>query len=177
MPDSNIPIAAGLVLALVAAVYDVRQRRIPNWLTYAGMAAGLALRFAVLGGKGVLTGVEGGLFVGAIFVCLFLTRSMGGGDVKLMTALGCFVGFQQSVQVLLATAIIGGIMAVFYMVLSRRVVVTLRNVAAIVGHHVTAPLRQHPTMNLDNPTAPRMPYGVAIAGGMLYCFLSVTLWR
>ena len=51
MPPSIQLALAALVLA--AAVYDVRSRRIPNWLSAAGLCAGLALRTSLRGWRGL----------------------------------------------------------------------------------------------------------------------------
>ena len=178
MADStNLALSLALVWAGVAAVLDIAYRKIPNWLTYSGIVAGLALRFAWLGPSGLWTGLAGGLFAGGIFAAFFLVRAMGGGDVKLMTALGCMVGFQDSIQLLVATAIAGGVLAVLFMIFKRRVGTTLKNVGSILKHHATSGVREHPSVNLDNPQAARMPYGVAIAAGALYCFSVAMFWR
>jgi len=42
--------------------------------------------------------------------------------------------------------------------------------------HAWGGLHAHPQFNLDNPAALRMPYGLAIAVGTLYTFLTAT-WR
>ena len=77
--------------ALAGAVCDVRGARIPNWLTYGSLLAGFAVR-AVWGWAGVKGGLIGLLAGGGIFYLLFLLGGMGGGDVKLMAAVGTWAG-------------------------------------------------------------------------------------
>ena len=178
MTDASVlPVSLGLLWAAVAAGVDVWQHRIPNWLTYSGMAVGLAVQFALFGLKGLVSGLAGALFAGGIFLVFFVAKAMGGGDVKLVTALGCFVGWPEMAQVLIATALAGGALAIVYMVRHRRVKSTLRNVGVILRHHATAGMQQHPSVNLENPQALRMPYGLAIAAGMAYWFTRVVFWR
>lgn len=174
---SIVLLGVGLLWALTAAVVDVRHHRIPNWLTYSGMIVGLGAQLVLSGPRGLVSGLAGALFAGGIFLVFFLARAMGGGDVKLVTALGCFVGWPDIGQVLIAIAIAGGILAIVYMVWHRRIVATLRNVAAVLQHHATAGIEQHPSVNLGNPRALRMPYGLAIAAGMVYWFTRVLYWR
>ena len=78
--------------------------------------------------------------------------------------------------VLLATAICGGVLAMVYAIYKRRIGATLRNVGSVLQFHAASGIQAHPELNLDNPSALRMPYGLAIAGGTLYSFLGAW-WR
>lgn len=171
-----IPAMAAAV-AVVAAITDVRARRIPNRITYPAMLAGLALQLAAYSWRGLLLGLEGGFLFGGVFLLFFIVRAMGAGDVKLATALGCIIGPAASLRVLFATALAGGAMAIFVMVFTGRVLRTLRNTLSVVGFHAVHGLRTHPEVNLDNPTAVRLPYGLAFAAGTLYWAIVSQLWR
>ncbi|HWF12754.1 MAG TPA: A24 family peptidase, partial [Candidatus Acidoferrales bacterium] len=118
--------ALAVAVAVYAAVSDVKERRIPNLLTYPAMAAGLLLQSALHGWKGLLLSVGGGLIFGGVFMLFYLVRAMGAGDVKLAVALGCIVG-NSALQVMFATALAGGALAIFFMVQSGRILETLRN--------------------------------------------------
>jgi|SRR5579872_1802369 len=161
-----IPLLA-LGVTVCAAITDVKTRRIPNWLTYPALLSGLLLQGALHGWKGLLYSVGGGLLFGGVFMLFYIVRAMGAGDVKLAAALGCIVGSAATVQVMFATALAGGALAVIFMVLSGRVVETLRNTLRVAGYHALHGLQTHPTLNLDNPTSVRMPYGLAFAIGTL----------
>src|ERR1019366_545276 len=113
--------------AVTAAVVDVQQRRIPNWLTYPTMIAGLVLQGAFHGFKGLLSSLEGGLLFGGIFFLFYLVHAMGAGDVKLAAALGFLIGPTASFRVMFATAIAGGALAIVIMVFTGTVFKTLRN--------------------------------------------------
>jgi prepilin peptidase CpaA len=171
-----IPTLASAVAA-TAAMTDVRDRRIPNRLTYPAMLAGLLLQTAVYGWRGLLLGLGGGMLFGGVFFFFHLVRAMGAGDVKLATALGCIIGPTASWQVMFATAVAGGVLAVAVMVFKGRVLKTLRNTLSVVGFHAVHGLRTHPEVNLDNPTAIRLPYGLAFAAGTLYWTLFTQMWR
>jgi len=169
-----IPVLAAAV-AVTAAVSDFKERRIPNRLTYPAMLAGLVLQTAIHGWKGLLLGLGGGLFWGGIFFLFYLVRGLGAGDVKLATALGCIIG-DASPQVMVATALAGGVMAIVYVTLSGHLVQALRNTISVLGFHAHAGLRTHPVMNLDNPGTLRLPYGLAFAAGTLYWTIFAN-WR
>jgi len=168
--------ADALALAIVAAVLDVRQHRIPNWLTYPGIIMGICLRWAFFGWRGLGSALSGCLLAGGIVFLFYVVRAMGAGDVKLLAAIGSLVGPSQAVTVLLATAISGGILALIYALTRRRLLATLKSVGSVLQFHAWAGLQVHPVANLDNPSALRMPYGLAIATGTLYAFV-LNLWR
>ncbi len=165
-----------LAVAAVAAFTDVQQRRIPNWLTFPGIASGVMLRGLLLGWKGMASALAGCLLAGGVFLLFYLVRAMGAGDVKLAAAIGSLLGAADAVAMLLATAICGGVLALVYALYRRRVRATLVNVGAALQFHAVAGFQAHPELNLDNPVALRMPYGLAIAAGTLYVLLA-TWWR
>jgi len=104
-------------------------------------------------------------------------RAMGAGDVKLTAALGSIVGLSATLPVMVATALAGGLLAICFMLLSGRVVETLRNTFWVTGFHLQRGLRVHPVVNLDNPAGVRMPYGLAFAIGTAYWAFSLGWWR
>ena len=173
-----------LTLALVGAIIDIQQHRIPNWLTYPGMVLGFGLRTVLFGKEGFLIGLKEGLLKGlggwllggGVMFLFYMVRAMGAGDVKLMAAIGAMVGPGQVTEVLLATAIFGGLLAIGYALYRRRMISTLKNVGSVLKFHAWAGAQAHPELNLDNPSALRMPYGLAIALGTLYAFVSIW-WR
>ncbi|HLI62563.1 MAG TPA: hypothetical protein VKV05_04130, partial [Terriglobales bacterium] len=100
---------------------------------------------------------------------------MGAGDVKLMAAIGALTGAREAGGVLLATAICGGVLAIAYALYRRRLWATVKNLGSVMKFHAWAGAQAHPELNLDNPAALRIPYGLAIALGTLYTF--VAIWR
>ena len=157
------------VLVLVAAIYDFRYRRIPNRLVLTGICAGFALNgfFFGLGGLGS-AGAGFGL-AAAIYLPMFALRAMGGGDVKLMVAVGSLAGASNWFVLFLITAIVGGIMAVGLLLVrggfSRTVLNVLRIPRALL--RLRAPYRDHPELDVTHSTAMTLPHGVSIAVGTL----------
>jgi prepilin peptidase CpaA len=108
---------AGLAIALlVAAFTDFRSRQIGNWLTGAialaaplfWWASGLTLW------PGVATQVGVALAAFAVLAALFAMRAMGGGDVKLLTALALWIDPEWFLRLLLMMALLGGVLTLVF---------------------------------------------------------------
>ena len=94
MPLAPAIIAALLVLAPWPDVWDLRTRRIPNWLMLAGLIAGFVLNGLLFGVQGLETAALGMLIGFGIYLVLYLLHAMGAGDVKFMAAVGSLVGWR-----------------------------------------------------------------------------------
>lgn len=98
-----------------ASASDVARRIIPNWLALTVGAGGVILRSATAGWHGVWTSLGAAV---VLFVALRLLAGLGvlgGGDVKLMTAvaLGQLPG--SMLPILLGIGVAGGIIAMLYL--------------------------------------------------------------
>jgi prepilin peptidase CpaA len=165
----SLPLWIALVATLTAAVFDLRTRRIPNWLTLGALATALVLRLALDGPTGLALAVVGAFAAGFPALVLFRLRAMGGGDVKLLAACGALVGPETGFQLLLASAIAGGGMALAMIAFRRAWAVTAENVRWILIHWQTAGLLTPcPQVSLGRSRGVAVPYGLAIAGGMLF---------
>jgi leader peptidase (prepilin peptidase) / N-methyltransferase len=86
-------VAVGCVLAWLAAlsIYDIRERRLPNWLTLPGAAVIVAA--AAIHGHGA-PAVLGAVALFAVYVVVYLVAptAMGAGDVKLAIGIGALTG-------------------------------------------------------------------------------------
>jgi prepilin peptidase CpaA len=161
-----------LIVVIAAAVYDLRFRRIPNWLTAGGAGLGLGL-------NAFLNHARGGMFKSSligfgaafgVYFVLYALRAMGGGDVKLMAAVGAIIGWPNWFLLFIVTSILGGIMAVILVVLRKRLKTTLFNVAFILnemkrGHPAYAGKEE---LDVRSPKALSLPHGAVIAIGTLF---------
>ena len=166
-----------LAIATVGAVKDFRGHRIPNWLTYSGLVAALVVRPGLGGWTELRGGLVGMMFAGGIFFLLFLLGGMGGGDVKLMAAVGAWVGAAQVGVLLIMSALAGGLLATGYVLVHKRMFESLRNMVELLRHHLTDGLKPHPTLNVQQEGTLRLPYGLAIAIGTFYCVGNAFWWR
>jgi prepilin peptidase CpaA len=165
-----------VAVALCAGFTDVKDRLIPNRLTYSAAVAGFALQGMLHGWNGLLLSAGGILLFGGVFLLFYVVRAMGAGDVKLAAALGSIAGFSATRPLMFATAVAGAALAMSFMVWSGRLAESWRNTLAIFGFHLRHGLQAHPQFNLDTPGV-RMPYGLAFAAGTLYWAASMGFWR
>ncbi len=160
-----------LLVVLVAAVYDVRYRRIPNWLSLTGVVFGLAMNtFLYEGWPGLRLSLIG-LAVGfGVYFFLYMLRAMGAGDVKLMAAVGAIVGWQDWFGTFLITAMIGGLMALILVATKGRVKKTFWNVGFIISEMKSGRPAYMKKEELDvrNPRALGLPHGAVIAVGTIF---------
>jgi prepilin peptidase CpaA len=100
-----------LCFTLVAAVTDLRWRKIYNWNTYTGMLVGLLVSATEPDGIGWEDSLWGFLFCGMVVLSCFLFFPIGGGDVKLIAMLATFLGFERGLECLLWTFVLGAAVA------------------------------------------------------------------
>lgn len=161
---AEVAAAAVLVLLLVmACVSDVRRRRIPNALVATVLVVGALVTTAfdpvVPGLLRAAAGVAVGL---AIWLPGWLLRMMGAGDVKLFAATGAWLGPAGAVNAAFAAAVLGGALALVWLLARRGGAGTRRTLwAAAVAPRTLVDARSDPKRMSE-----LVPYSLAIAGGV-----------
>jgi len=160
-----------LVLLVTAAVSDLRTYRIPNWLTFGGMAFALiygtfAARTPLVGATHALGGLGTGLLIMLPFYALGI---MGAGDVKLMAMVGAFVGPYQTLWAILFTCIAGGAAALIVAMHRRRLghmLVNVKDTVNGIAMSGIAGLRPNGTIDMQQSIG-KLPYGICICVGTI----------
>ncbi|MEZ4220822.1 MAG: A24 family peptidase [Polyangiaceae bacterium] len=140
MTGEQYLILAAVLAAGVAAFHDWRTGEIPNWLTLGGLAAAglgrVTLGYLSGGGsgalRGLLTAVAALVLCGLIPFLLFRVGAMGGGDLKLLVAVGVFLGPLIGVEAQMYSFIIGAIYAPARLAYQGKLLQTLGNSALLV---------------------------------------------
>ena len=101
-------IALPFILAF-ACYGEIRERRIPNWLTLGGIAFGVGAAAIEGGADGLVDSALGLAIAGGLFLPFCLLGVVGGGDMKLMAAVGAIVGWPMVLRVVCNTCIAGGL--------------------------------------------------------------------
>lgn len=149
MPDwlPQLLALAALLCVIAAAICDVRAFEIPDELSIALVVLAL-LYGALTPGFAWLSHIAAPIAVFAVGLLLFARGLMGGGDIKLLTALAAWTGLKGLLPLLLGISLAGGAIALV-LLLARR---------ALAGR---------PVPRVFAPDAP-IPYAVAILGGTLW---------
>lgn len=173
-----------LIVLAVAVFTDLRSRRIPNWLVFPFLLAGIVVSPLRtdwqgsghgFGWHGFGQGLSGlgqsfaGLGLGLLlYGALFWLGGMGGGDVKLCAAVGAWIGPAQLFFALVYTGVAGGIMVLCWAVLGGFFKELFTGASGLVFGWK----QRDPELTLANPLKRRMPYAPAIAIGTLMSFLA-----
>lgn len=167
-----------LVSALLiwAAWIDGRQLRVPNWLTFPMILAGLVY-------GGISGGWEGlghscvGMLVGlACLLPLYAVGGMGAGDVKLMAGMGAWVGATTTWYAFCVSVVVGAVMAVIMAAYRGRLQHHTNNFFIIAREWMTVkdPRKLAEIAAERKPTMLLLPYGIPICIGSIAYFVYVT---
>jgi prepilin peptidase CpaA len=169
----SIGIIEGVVIAicLIGCITDLKTRRIPNWLTFGAAASALAAHTITSGWSGSATAATGWIVGALLFMPFFLLRGMGAGDVKLLAAIGSWMGPKAALWIALYTSIAGGVLALCVAASTRYLPQMFRNLWLVGTHWRVMGPRAVPGLTLENTNAPRLAYAIPIFAGTV-----IALW-
>ena len=162
-------------MLLIAVRSDLAAQRIPNALVAWGALAALVASMAP-GGLGLAYALAGFLLGLLALLPLYALRALGAGDVKLMAAVGAFIGPHALPFALLATFVAGGLMTVFislYRGTSRQLFCNVRDMLCSAWWRLAC--REAPVLEPATISAGKMPYALAIAAGA-WCQMALDAW-
>jgi prepilin peptidase CpaA len=173
MPVSQSSLVAviALLIGFIACVTDLRTRRIPNVLTFGAAAVAIVFHGVVGGLAGVQGAVLGWLAGTAMFLPFFLLGGMGGGDVKLLAALGAWMGPRDAFYLAIYASLAGGVMAIAVSIGRGYLTTAFRNLRNLLTYWSLVGPRPLPSLTLDHGTAPRLAFAVPMFVGTM-----VTIW-
>lgn len=179
----NFNIFALVILLFTAAFYDLKEKRIPNIITFPIIIVGLILNIIMNGLNGCLFSLNG-FFIGlAVFFIPFAFGFMGAGDVKLMGAIGALMGWEFTALSTLFSSIAGFGLVFVYLIYKKRlfrffkkyflalVNFILRNIYFSDRNIIGNKLKKISYSNVvENQVEAKLyvPYGLAIALGTLF---------
>ena len=151
----------------IASVIDWKTRKIPNWLTLSMSFTGLLFQIYSLGSHGLIQAILGFMLGILLLYMPFALGGIGGGDVKLLAAIGTFTGPLILFQVFLASAVFGGIFSLIEVIRKKAVKKTFENLKQRI---LFAVLRQRicSESEISFTSKPiRIPYALTICCGYL----------
>ena len=166
------------VLVIVAAIWDIRTRRIPNWLTLSGVLLGVALNTFLFEINGLWFSLKGLSVAFGVYFILYLLRAMGAGDVKLMAAVGAAAGWGNWLGILVLTSVAGAVAGLLLVAFKGRLRRTFGNLGIIITSlgRGRAPYKESPELDVSSDKALSLPHGALIAIGTLGFLAAALRW-
>ncbi len=153
-----------IAFACANAYSDLRWRKIPRGVVVFGFGAGLLFNWHE--GQ-FLSALTAALVAFAIGMGLFSIGAIGGGDVKLITALAAMLGLHPWARAMEFSIFAAAAIALVQVIKHGAVRRTLRNMAEILRSLAKSGLRPHPVLNVRNEALIRSPFAVAAAMGTI----------
>ena len=182
--SSLSPIQTGVIcgVCLVAAITDIAVRRIPNLLTLPMLATGLAWSAWQRGPLGFLDALIASILLALPYVMLFVFAKGGGGDIKLMAAIGAWTGIVAGLFVLMLVALSGVVMGLGYALFRGQFRATIGRTAKITNQAMPAIAMRSASLlgqlnTMDRKEMQPMPYGIAIFAGVCFAVGGLALWH
>jgi len=166
-----------LAVIVVVAFFDVKERRIPNWIILFGLIAGLVLG-AFQGSTQFIVSLTG-FFVGILALMIpFAFGWMGAGDVKFFAAVGALLGYKTLPRVFFYSCIVAGIIALIAMALGQARQISFKHFwtdCKFMLLSLRIGVLNSKTLDLGRYS---VPWGVAIGAGtiMAYYFDPSGMW-
>lgn len=179
---------AVICASLLAASWDLRKRRIPNWLTLGVFVGGIVTSVLVGGWVGLWSAIGASFLLASPYVVLFVFAGGGAGDAKMMGAIGMWLGLEAGLPVLFAVVVTGGVFGLANLALHRQLRPAFARIGAafyVMGLALCSGRKGweliKPDPDADSTKAVderlKMPYGPAIFVGVCIAALWVRVWN
>jgi len=159
----SMPIALVLLSVTMAGYFDLRWRRVPNWLVALTIALSLTWHGAHDGLAGVGVSFLSLLGATAALFPLFVLRGMGAGDVKFFGALGAAVTYRHAFGILVIALFVSAFMALLMVLRGRALRRTIRRIGVLLRSWLRGGHGAPPAVNIDDPAATLLPFTLAVA--------------
>ena len=164
-------IICALAIGCAACITDIRSRRIPNVLTFGGAVAAICFHTLCPAGEGFGWAAGGWLAGLLVMLVPFALGGLGGGDVKLLAALGAWLGPTSAIWVGLYAGVAGAVMAILVSAYSGYSRQALSNVWNLLKYWSLVGIGPLHEVSLEGHRGPRLAYALPIFAGLL-----VAIW-
>ncbi|MCR3923587.1 MAG: prepilin peptidase [Firmicutes bacterium] len=162
-----------LFFVTICVVTDLRERKIYNKVILAGLVVALIANIVLYGFLSAMMLVFSGMFTGIILLIVpFLLGGLGAGDVKMLGMIGAFTGTTMTVHIFFASALVGGIFALFTLLKEGRFRMRMQQMSKAFYCAVFARNSFYlEGLHERTVTVRAIPYGVALAAGVLIIYI------
>ncbi len=160
-----------IIVLVISGITDILKGKIYNFVTFPGIVMGIAINWYYNSYSGLILSLSGLLISSVIFIILFMWGGFGAGDVKLMMAVGAIAGYKIIFDLILYSAVAGGIMANVVIIKNRCFLRTWTNVLRFFLFLIPGyKLKPEP---LKKKNSIVLPYGYAISiGSLVYLYFN-----
>lgn len=157
-----IPETLLALIVIIGVYFDLRERRIPNWITIPALGGGLVFHGLSGGIPGIPAALVGALAGAAILALPYALGWVGGGDLKLLAAVGALMGAPFALWTIVFASAAAGIMAVGWLAMTGSLANSLSYVFLLWRRRSTV----KPAAVLTS-----LSFGPALAAGVLAAWL------
>jgi prepilin peptidase CpaA len=157
-----------IAFVLTVAAGDLMWQRIPRQLTAAAFVIGILYHSFFGGFVSSFIAAIAGFGIGVIF---FRMGAIGGGDVKLLAALGSLLGLHHWGRAVFVAVIVAAMIGMAVALWQRALMRTLRNSFTLLATLPSRGFAPHEAINLQSGMGVRAPFGVAAAAGTIFTLL------
>lgn len=162
-----------MVILIPAALGDLKQQKVPNWLSMSGWILGPLLALSCTGVSGLTDAILGLGFMVVLLFPLWMLHLFGAADVKLMGTVGSLSGISAAPTILLGVLLVGMLMSIALLVYKRRLIGVLfrlmTNPGEIFGKRGVGSRESELTSGII------LPYAIPIAFGTMLTILYMQL--
>ena len=140
------------LMLIACGYYDIKYRKIPNFISFTLILAGLFVHLVANGWPGFRQSCIGCAIGCSFFLLFYFFKMMGAGDVKFMAGIGAVIGSQYIITSIIFTVLCGGLLSLFYLIA-----------------HYAGRKKQRVSASAISAKAFKksVPYGIAIAMGTI----------
>jgi prepilin peptidase CpaA len=161
-------ISALLILALVS---DLTTYRIKNSITYSFMLVGLIANFVLKGPEGVLFSLQGIMLPVVGLILLYIMRTIGAGDIKLLSAVGAMMGASFILYATVYSFICGGVIASLLILIRRNGIERFKYLLSYMKSClISMELLQYADFK-DKQDNGKFHFSIAVASGTVAAFI------
>ena len=169
--DMIIDAFLGLLVG-ISAFTDLRYGKVYNWITFPGMVLGIGFNSISYGLPGLRDSLIG-LLTGGLFLILgFAWGGIGGGDIKLLAAVGSLKGYSFVLWGGTYGIILCGLMAIITMARQKVLIQSIKHIFYTLFSLLIPKLKFVP---LEKKDSVPLPFGFFIAVGMTLHWVELTL--
>lgn len=162
-----------LALLLISGYTDLRCRKVYNAVTFPAIGIGLLLNPVLFGIPGLKSALIGFAVGFGLFLLIYVLGGIGGGDVKLVGAIGALGGYPFIVYAIFYSALVGGGIAVLELIWQKRLLRSLKNIFITIFSFLIPRMK---TIPLDPRESIKVPYGFGIAAGTFWAWAELKIF-